>query len=314
MNKIIYLHIGMPKTGTSSIQVFLAKNIDALLANDTSYPELESLKIAKKGRVTSGNMGIISRALLPAFHSDFPESVDRIELLAKLENTIQTSKAKKIILSSEFLAVVPKEGLIQLYNILKKSKHQIKIIIYLRAQERFIQSVYAQRVKRHGEVEPIEKFIQQRLKENSILNYYNLLNKFSKVFGKNNLIIRVYEKEQLINSNLLDDFLDSIGLKAENIFSTNKKWVNKALGKKTIFLSRIINRYMPFPIALRLINLIERINIDQLSLESDIISCKLKNEIITTFSDSNIKLAEVYLNRSNGLLFINQKLKNKGKD
>ena len=308
MNKVIYLHIGMPKTGTSAIQVFLAQNIEGLLARGISYPALESLKIAKKGRVTSGNMGILSRALLPSFHADFPKDVDSDALLAQLQNKIQTSHSKKIILSSEFLTVVPEKGLIALYNTLKA--YDMKIIIYLRAQEQFIQSVYAQRVKRHGEVESIEAFTQERLHEKSILNYYQLLNKFSNIFGKHNLIIKIYEKEQLQNNNLLDDFLDVIGLQPNHGFVTTKKWVNKTPKKTAINLSRVLNNFTSFPLVSRLISLTMKTSHRPFFSEKMMINSKLQNEIISTFSDSNSQLAKVYLNRDNGVLFIQQKLKN----
>ena len=37
-DKILYLHIGMPKTGTSSLQLFLMQNPEALAQNNCSYP------------------------------------------------------------------------------------------------------------------------------------------------------------------------------------------------------------------------------------------------------------------------------------
>ena len=36
--KILYLHIGMPKTGTSSLQVFLMQNEEALAQYGVAYP------------------------------------------------------------------------------------------------------------------------------------------------------------------------------------------------------------------------------------------------------------------------------------
>ena len=306
MKKTIYIHIGMPKTGTSSIQVFLAKNIAGLEENDVSYPELENLHAAKKGRVTSGNMGYISRSLLPAFHADYPKGSNYKKALKELAETIRISGNSKIILSSEFLSVVPEKGLNDLFNAL--SKYEIRIIVYLRAQEKFIQSIYAQRVKRHKETESAEAFVEKRLTQNSVLNYYDMLARFSNIFGKSNIIVRIYEKEQLTNNNLLEDFLDAIQIVDKSAFLTRQKWTNKTPGRATIYLSRFANNNLPIYFSSRMINLITKVNIDRFMGEKNIIDKNLQRKIIGNFKDSNSKLAQEYLNRKDGLLFIHQAL------
>lgn len=311
MKKTVYIHIGMPKTGTSSIQVFLAKNVDGLKANDVCYPELENLRAAKEGRVTSGNMGYISRSLLPTFHADFPESSNSQELLSQLAESVNSSENSKVILSSEFLSVVPEKGLSELYKAL--SEHKVRIIVYFRAQEKFIQSVYAQRVKRHEETESPDAFVEKRLKKDSILNYYKMLEQLSKVFGKSNIIVRVYEKEQLVNNNLLEDFLDAIGIKRNRLFNTEQKWANKTPGKNTIYLSRFINNKLPAYMSSRIIKHITAINIDRFMGRKNIINHDLQQRIIDSFKDSNKSLAQEYLGRKKGVLFIRHKQKeNKG--
>ncbi len=292
----------MPKTGTSSIQVFLAKNMDGLKANDVGYPALENLSAAKKGRVTSGNMGYISRALLPTFHADFPKDSDYKKELDKLVKTIKRSERQKIILSSEFLSVVPEKGLMELYNVL--SEHKIKIIVYIRAQDSFIQSVYAQRVKRHEETESPDVFVEKRLKKDSVLNYYNMLERFSRVFEKNNLIVRVYEKEQLVNHNLLEDFLEAAQIENRVLFETKQKWANKTPSRNMIYLSRFINNNLPFYVSSKIIKYISKVNIDRFMGEKNIIDSRLQQRIISSFNASNKKLAQEYLSRKDGLLFI----------
>lgn len=54
-----YIHIGHGKTGTSAIQSFLAKNRSILLDYGVDYPEHDSFELAKRGKVSSGNGGLL---------------------------------------------------------------------------------------------------------------------------------------------------------------------------------------------------------------------------------------------------------------
>ncbi len=50
-------------------------------------------------------------------------------------------------------------------------------------------------------------------------------------------------------------------------------------------LFSVINRYISLTFSAKLINLLSKINIDQFSSESKMMSNKLHNEIISTFND-----------------------------
>ncbi len=54
--KNLYLHIGHGKTGSSSLQTFLALNKDNLKEYGIFYPEHVSFSNAEKGFITSGNL------------------------------------------------------------------------------------------------------------------------------------------------------------------------------------------------------------------------------------------------------------------
>ena len=66
--KTLYIHAGMPKCGTSALQVFLAQNSDKLRDSDLDYLQLGDLSGAKSGEITSGNAGPLARSMYPPKH------------------------------------------------------------------------------------------------------------------------------------------------------------------------------------------------------------------------------------------------------
>ena len=53
--KILFLHIGHPKTGTSALQVFLAQNREILLQHNLDYPPIGKYEEAFEGGIAAGN-------------------------------------------------------------------------------------------------------------------------------------------------------------------------------------------------------------------------------------------------------------------
>lgn len=105
--KKLYVHIGVFKTGTTSIQHFLDKNIGGLADQGVLYP--------KTGRHphSPAQHGVIGEMFLPeplsAAHFTLPGSIDRQSLLKALLDEIEASPASRIILSSEALCTLAPE-------------------------------------------------------------------------------------------------------------------------------------------------------------------------------------------------------------
>src|SRR5574337_886262 len=64
--KEIILHLGMPKTGTSALQVFFARNHAALQECSIDYLQIGEFGLGLKGSISSGNGSHLARTLLPA--------------------------------------------------------------------------------------------------------------------------------------------------------------------------------------------------------------------------------------------------------
>lgn len=140
----IILHIGIPKTGTSSLQKYLSKNKEFLLSQGFIYePE-----------VLSG--GINYNRFMVNFVEDSDSAMKR--LLNRLHFYEKHKKYKYYIISSEECGIRFKQSHIEkFYNYLKK--YDIEIVMYIRRQDDLIESLYGEFLK-CGEVINMQKFIE----------------------------------------------------------------------------------------------------------------------------------------------------------
>lgn len=222
--KSIFLHIGPHKTGTTTIQEGLNIHRDMLLRYDFLVP--------KTGQVFSTNAG--QHNLARELRGDDRFNVQK-GTWKELLNEINKSNTENVILSSEGFSLLPLEKINELRNYL--TGFLVKIIVYVRRQDLVLQSYWAE-VTKSGDYEHGNKdfdvWMDKYDFENRNGNYQKLLDKWSSVFGKENIIVRVLEKNQL-NGSLFNDFLSTCGIKSPEKFS-NPADKNKSPGIKVIRL------------------------------------------------------------------------------
>lgn len=193
---VIYIHIGIGKTGTTSLQAFFNHNRTNFAAMGLLYP--------KTGRTNAlaHHEAVWQLGCDPSLLEIKPNP----GLWPALLDEINQSGAEKVLLSSEcFYAHYFQDSEIQaLRHILKD--YQVRIIALLRRQDNHLISWYKEAFKRpdiRNWPRSMETFFQLR----QDINYYdyhtNLLG-WSRVFGKENLIIRLYEANT--NANHIEAF------------------------------------------------------------------------------------------------------------
>jgi len=194
----IYLHIGLRKTGTTALQQFLFFNRHALKTHGILYP-----------KTGASNHGGGHHPLANAFNhitkGQYGAKFSVEEYLEQLKN--ESKGYKTIIISSEIFSVF--QGKIeQLTFSMKKLANNIKIIIYLRRHDSFLQSLYSSYVKARKYPKSIDDFIS----EEKTVDFHELCSQYSSYFGKENLIVKAYEKEQLIENDIISDFFNILNI------------------------------------------------------------------------------------------------------
>lgn len=192
-----FIHIGLQKTGTT----FLDRSMSRL------RPELAKLGIIYPD--TAAGLGVAGPAghhfVSQAVHNrrtGFTPDADFSLLkthVAALKAEI--AKGKTGVISSETFSTLSREKQVARVRSLFP-EDDVKIIVYLRRQDAWVDSLYGQMIK-VGRKEGIDAFIESVAKT---LDYGALVDRWAKHFGSENIVVRNYERE-----GLWADFMTSIG-------------------------------------------------------------------------------------------------------
>lgn len=249
MKKTLYLHIGYHKTGTTSIQNFFWNNRKILSKeSDLLYPEIGNSGPTHAQFalcLPSGRDKIISEiASVKGSEDDNPYAgytgPEANDLYQELGKEIERTDCKRILLSSEcFLEWIRPDVI---------SKHlreycdcNVKIIVYLRRQDQWIQSVYNQVIK-----DPFIRYAGEleELPQISMLDYFGTLMTWAEEFNRDNIIVRSYERSALLEHGTISDMLNLLnlnGIKNYN-FSMSIKDKNKSLESKQVKILHALNK------------------------------------------------------------------------
>jgi hypothetical protein len=205
MYEQLTLHVGIPRTGTTTIQLFLESN-----------------------RRSLHNCGLFS--VVPASLQSYPQEPgyweeDRLRSgLQELKHKAKEDGAPGIIWSNEGLAthlfIKNAKCLDTIQRELPASRH--RVIIYLRRQDHYLRSAYLQwgiKYKYYsGPFLNFDDWLRMSVGgdlQNLFtmgLDYPSLIQPWIDAFGRENVAIRPFEKEQFVDGDLLHDFCAAAAL------------------------------------------------------------------------------------------------------
>lgn len=230
---IIYLHIGMNKTGSTSIQDYFFNNKDDFNIEGFCYP---SAGLNSKG---------IHYGLSDAFgfynnKINNDQDQDSKNILEELLSEIDERKPRKVLISSEYFIL--DKNMSKLKEFFKE--YEVKIVIFFRRHDFWEESRYQQGLKTM--VNPpwdpgIENFLKFHSKRSSN-KYRYLVDKWALEFGSENIIVIPFEKQQNKPS-LIETFLmriDELSLYEKGNFKNRK--LNTSLSFKACLLLEIFQR------------------------------------------------------------------------
>lgn len=182
----IFLHVGPHKTGTSTIQNWLCANRDVLRAERALYP----------GQALNHNN--VANQLRVGRATPFGSIVDEIR---------SAPPGTRVILSAEAFTRVPGEDRARLLRDL--SAWPVTIIYYLRRSWERAASSHTQGLKNLYRFGPVMGKVERRVGRGD----YRDLESWT---GYDNcrLSVRVFDKAEWPNGNLIEDFLSVVGLPA----------------------------------------------------------------------------------------------------
>ncbi|HIA7122475.1 hypothetical protein LZB76_00070 [Campylobacter lari] len=246
-----YVHIGTMKTGTSSIQNFLYLNCSLLQKQNYYYP----ISIKNIGRLNDHNpFAYKFNTLL--------NKINNLKILSGelnyLNNEIKMCNCDKIIISMENIQWLlnSQQKIKYFYDFLMCIFDNIKIIIYLRDVVELFTSMCSQAIKDNSHLDYHFLYPYQNGKSKILSNYQQILQWWGAVFGRENLIVRLFDKNEFYQGNLLKDFVHSIGLEWDDQFQIPDK-ENETLDLIGFELLCRVNRLNPFMFKSRYFDIVE---------------------------------------------------------
>jgi hypothetical protein len=333
--EMIIWHIGMGKTGTTAIQDLLFHNRNTLRREGISYPVWAGYQRRADYQGPVNHNGIAQcLSFEPHRH-----------LLKAFVDNLHAESASTLIISGETLFIYPERGafaralstklgggvfdkhytplpderwvpkkraFIEEVRRLLPDAGEHRIVVFLRRQDLWLESLYNEDVK-GGYVwcnfDEFEKYYFNSL-------YYDKqLRIWEDVFGNENIVVRVYEKSQLPNG-LVHEFLEAARLEGlvGRLQEPARSYPNPRLSRRMLVCRRLVNclvKNFPEKLWVGVIDVINREtnrlmgrrSARKLFVVQNFMSPPRRREFMARFQEGNEYIARHYLGRTNGQLF-----------
>lgn len=306
--KTLYIHIGTPKTGTSAIQYFCRLNENILLQKGICFPDL-GFRFPGIGQ--NRNAYFLSHKIYDAQKKRLPEEEarERETGFVKLEKLFE--KQDRVIISDEHIwneKEIDVEWLKNVQERIGKAGVTIKVIVYLRRQDQVIQSYWAQQVK-EGMQLSFSEYIEKKKYCYFQLDYQKRLQVFVDALGRENVVVRCYEKGQYQGTEhtIISDFLHIFGIALDEDFQESDSVRNTSLHGIYLEVKRLLNQKPVFRTKQNFsVGYLQRIqDANELSAagKDNNVSGKEIRDCVSEFLIGNEYVAREFLGRGDGQLF-----------
>lgn len=224
-NRLI-IHIGMHKTGSSSIQQSLHKNLDSPLFRYMNLQEANHSFIMQSVFNVDGKLNFSQRKLGTSLENIAQQNEQAKQ---RIEKEIFNHNAQTYILSGEGISYMTIGDLELLKKFFEKYFKEIKVVAYVRSPRGYIESAYQQGLKGgNSDFDFTKKYYP---------NYKKRFEKFDKVFGRENVEFWKFDPKIFPNGDVVLDFcrrLD-IPMNPENTIRVNESLSTEAIGLLLIY-------------------------------------------------------------------------------
>ncbi|MFZ0132231.1 MAG: hypothetical protein WAK95_06790 [Desulfobacterales bacterium] len=292
--KTLFIHIGTNKTGTSAIQLSLNGKRKELAEKGLLYPSAGC----------AGDAHYDISRILGFDHGKQPApDAERAAFLGRFEAEVEASRCETCVISSENFVLPKNVELVRSYF----TGFDCRIIVYFRRHDHWWLSAYSQAVKMVAQppwIRGFQGFLNFNHRKNSqVGNYRALLDRWEKFFGRENIVVRPYEREQN-QPDIIADFLSAIGCADHcSIFSESViPNVNPSLDARSIFLLETFQR-------MKTDQNVRQALIDHVLKNADpqrkapYVSPEIRRRLVDENAQQYDYIARTYLNRPDGALF-----------
>lgn len=227
----IHLHIGLNKTGTSSLQDFFRMNAQVLWEEaELCYP-------------------VAGRGDAPAHHalSKWLKSPKGMELGAQAPMVAallaELREAKSAVISSEDFHTHGARSIELLAKLL--AGHRVSVYLYVREHVAYLSSWYQQNVQATHLSCAFDSFCYFTRKPLA-----KIADQWAKAFGADRVQVALYDRPQLAGGDIVRDFASQIGLGGDlDRFKRKPYDSNPSVAGNLLFIKRLVNNFHSKPMA-----------------------------------------------------------------
>lgn len=215
------VHIGVNKTGTSSLQSAFHGHRARLTARGIVYPDI-GIDLAAHHNLSRVVKG--ARPAAVGLPEDWPAAFAAV-----------VGDARLCVLSSEDFATIPDPA--PLARICPPG--QTRIVVYVREHVAHAASWYQQAVQSQNLTMSLRDFA-----ERGVADYCGLVDRWAAVYGAEAVILRHYDRAQLVAGDVVADFAELVEPGLAALFAGKTYDANPSLSGNLLFLKRLLNAFL----------------------------------------------------------------------
>jgi hypothetical protein len=294
----LYIHIGTHKTGSTAIRQALIQCREALRGQGVLYLPWDVRTFPRES---------LSFMTMRMSDQNAVHHLRKMLRQARGDQRRGDPEGPRLLMSFEGFSGDPSEGYRNASVIaehLRRATEGFKthIIVYLRPQDEFIESLYTQQIH-EGKWCSFPDFVN-RHDDSSSFNWHWLLRQYSNCFGKDRMIVRRYHKQFFpCNESLLQDFFRILGVDSSVLDLPPDFAPNRGYSRDALEIARIANPHLTDAERSRLRQLLQRTNAKQPFEAYAFWSEREREALASRYRESNAKVAQEYFGESSGMLF-----------
>ncbi|WP_299349478.1 hypothetical protein [uncultured Shimia sp.] len=208
----IILHVGTPKTGTTSLQTALVAQEEVLAKEGIRYLKSFRASVSHNRLIQMLNRG-----------GEEAKKVRR-----KTLREIGQSEQSTILISTEIAyGIRPTKALMTLFE--ERYPGKAEIVFYVRRQDLFLEAMAKQKLKSGHYKGELDSFIAARKKNGFFMKY---IKRVQKNFPGTKITCRPYDRRELLNGDIVADFMSFLGVDYQPEADEPKKSINVTPSKE----------------------------------------------------------------------------------
>lgn len=204
--RTIILHLGMPKTGTTSIQSALFRDREGLLQKGVLYPGFAENHTTPLASVFVENPHRLQANMLAGIQTSRQGQAVAAKWSARLDEALRMEGWNRLVISAEGLIHLRPEQMEMLRNRLLRHCDRVIVVLCLRNPYHWRVSDVQQRLKNGA---TIDRAIETLARPNL---YRRLTRRIEQCFGADNLRLLIFEELKAQPAGLVNGFCDAIGI------------------------------------------------------------------------------------------------------